>query len=660
MRNIWMAVGAGVIAVLALARPGAQTAGPVTIGIAVDQPGAAIASTMYGIFFEDINFAADGGIYAEKVKNRSFEFPDALMGWKRAAVDGARGSFAAATDAPPSPANTRYLRVVSEAGRFGVTNDGFRGMGIRKGDRYSVSFLARRRGAGPTSLVVEFEDARNQSQGGTTISGLTTSWARYRGTVTAADTSGNRTRFRVLLDGPGTVDIDMVSVFPEDTWQGRENGLRTDLVQLLKDMKPGFLRFPGGCIVEGRFLDGRYQWKTTVGDPAERSLIVNRWNDEFANRATPDYYQSFGLGFYEYFLLSEDLGAEPLPIVNCGMACQYNSGELAPLDAIDPYIQDALDLIEFANGAVTSPWGARRAAMGHPAPFNLKMLGVGNEQWGPQYIERFALFEKVLSQKHPEIRLIASADPNFRSDNFKWQSDRLGELKADFVDEHFYQPPDWFLKNVGRYDSYPRTGPKIFVGEYAAHVPSSGPLNMRPSTLGAALAEAVFMTGFERNADLVEMSAYAPLLAHIDAWQWTPNLIWFDNLRSFGTPSYYAQQMFGASRGSHVLPVTINGSATNGAEGIYASAASGTVPGTIVVKLVNPGPVARTVRFTFPAGLAASAGMMATVLAGDPDAENTLANPKAVAPRMTFDGNPLERELPAHSLTVVDLGFVKR
>ena len=299
MRNTWMAVGAGVIAVLALARPGAQTAGPVTIGIAVDQPGAAIASTMYGIFFEDINFAADGGIYAEKVKNRSFEFPDALMGWKRAAVDGARGSFAAATDAPPSPANTRYLRVVSEAGRFGVTNDGFRGMGIRKGDRYSVSLLARRRGAGPTSLVVEFEDARNQSQGGTTISGLTTSWARYRGTVTAADTSGNRTRFRVLLDGPGTVDIDMVSVFPEDTWQGRENGLRTDLVQLLKDMKPGFLRFPGGCIVEGRFLDGRYQWKTTVGDPAERSLIINRWNDEFANRATPDYYQSFGLGFYE-------------------------------------------------------------------------------------------------------------------------------------------------------------------------------------------------------------------------------------------------------------------------------------------------------------------------------------------------------------------------
>ena len=660
MRTRSMAIGAGVVAVMALARLGAQPAGPVVIAIAADQPGAAIASTMYGVFFEDINLAADGGIYAEKIKNRSFEFPDPLMGWKRAAVDGARGSYEAASEAPPSPANARYLRITSEAGRFGVTNDGFRGIGVRKGERYTVSLLARRRGAGPTSLVVEFEDPRNQSQGGATLTGLTTSWARYRATVTATDTSGSRTRFRVLADGPGTVDIDMVSVFPQDTWQGRENGLRKDLVQLLKDMKPGFVRFPGGCIVEGRFLEGRYQWKTTIGDPAERKLIVNRWNDEFANRATPDYYQSFGLGFYEYFLLSEDLGAEPLPIVNCGMACQYNSGELAPLEAIDPYIQDALDLIEFANGPVTSVWGARRAAMGHPAPFNLKLLGVGNEQWGPQYIERFALFEKVLGQKHPEITLIASADPNFRSDNFGWQSDRLRELKADFIDEHFYQPPDWFLKNVGRYDSYPRTGPKIFVGEYAAHLPSAGPQNMRPSTLEAALAEAVFMTGFERNADVVLMSAYAPLLAHIDGWQWTPNLIWFDNLRSFGTPSYYAQQMFGSSRGNRVLPITINGSAVNGAEGIYASASTGTVPGTIVVKLVNPGPVTRAVRFSIPPAIAASAGMTTTVLTGDPHAENTLANPRLVAPQMIFDGDFSARTLPAHSLTVIESSLGKR
>ncbi len=639
-------------AAFGLARIGAQPAGPLTIGIAADRPGAAIASTMYGVFFEDINFGADGGIYAEKIKNRSFEFPDPLMGWKRAAVDGASGTFAVETAAPPSPANAHYLRIAGLAGRFGVTNDGFRGIGVRKGERHTVRLLARRRSSARVSLVVEFEDARNQPLGSATISGITESWARYSTTVTARETSGSRTRFRVLVDGPGEVDLDMVSVFPEDTWQGRENGLRKDLVQLLKDMKPGFVRFPGGCIVEGRFLDGRYQWKTTIGDPAERKLIVNRWNDEFANRATPDYYQSFGLGFYEYFQVSEDIGAEPLPIVNCGMACQFNSGELAPLDAIDPYIQDALDLIEFANGPVTSPWGAKRAAMGHPAPFNLKMLGVGNEQWGPPYVERFVLFQRVLKARHPEIALIASADPFVNGKNFGWQLERLRELKADLIDEHFYQPPDWFLKNVGRYDGYPRTGPKVFVGEYAAHLPPAGPHNMRPSTLRAALAEAVFMTGLERNADVVTMSAYAPLLAHIDAWQWTPNLIWFDNLRSFGTPSYYAQQLFAANRGARVLPVTVNGSASHGAEGLYTSAASGTTPGSVIVKVVNPGPDARLARVEV-AGTSGAVRARTTVLTGSPDGENTLANPRAVAPAASA-ADLQNLTLPAHSLTIVE------
>ncbi len=645
-------MGLVAVAALGLVRLAAQPAGPVTIAVAADRPGAPIASTMYGVFFEDINFGADGGIYAEKIKNRSFEFPDPLMGWKRAAVEGANGSFAVETSGPPSPANPHYVRLVSRAGRFGITNDGFRGIGVRKGERHTVRLLARRRGPAPAALVVEFEDARNLPLGSGTISGLTESWARYTTTITATETSGSRTRFRVLVDGPGEVDLDMVSVFPEDTWEGRENGLRKDLVQLLKDMKPGFVRFPGGCIVEGRFLDGRYQWKSTIGEPSERRLIVNRWNDEFANRATPDYYQSFGLGFYEYFQLSEDIGAEPLPIVNCGMACQFNSGELAPLDAIDPYIQDALDLIEFANGAVTTPWGARRAALGHPAPFNLKMLGVGNEQWGPQYVERFVLFQKVLRAKHPEIALIASADPFVNGKNFAWQLERLRELKADLIDEHFYQPPDWFLKNVGRYDGYPRTGPKVFVGEYAAHLPATGPHHMRPSTLQAALAEAVFMTGLERNADVVTMSAYAPLLAHIDAWQWTPNLIWFDNLRSFGTPSYYAQQLFGAHRGERMLPVVVNGSAANGAEGLYTSAASGRAAGSVIVKIVNPGSVQRTVRMAI-AGTAADARATATVLTGAVDGENTLATPRVVVPS-TSPADLLNLVLQANSLTIVE------
>lgn len=650
--------GAAAMAVAALARPGAQATAPVAIVVDAGRPGAPIASTMYGLFFEDINFAADGGIYAETIKNRSFEFPDPLMGWKRAMVEGARGSFAVATDDPPSPANARYLRISSEAGRFGVTNDGFRGIGIRQGERYTVSLLARRRGAGPTSLLVEFENPGNRSLGGTTLAGLTTEWARYRGTIVATETSATRTRFRVLTDGPGTVDVDMVSVFPEHTWQGREAGLRSDLVQLLKAMKPGFLRFPGGCIVEGRFLDGRYQWKTTIGDPAERRLIVNRWNDEFANRATPDYYQSFGLGFYEYFQLSEDLGAEPMPIINCGMACQYNSGELAPLDALDPYIQDALDLIEFANGPVTSEWGAKRAAMGHPSPFNLKMLGVGNEQWGPQYVERFALFKKVLGAKHPEIALIAAADPNFRSDNFRWQLDRLRELGADLIDEHFYQPPRWFLENAGRYDSYPRTGPRVFVGEYAAHLPHVG--NMRPSTLEAALAEAAFMTGFERNADVVTMSAYAPLLAHADAWQWTPNLIWFDNLRSYGTPSYHAQLLFGANRGARVAPITTGGRAENGAGGLYSAASVG--EREVIVKLVNPGAEGRGASLSV-AGASVSGVASVEVLAGQPGDENSFARPDHVAPaqqEVPVTDGVVSWQLPPHSLSVMRVSIGRR
>jgi alpha-N-arabinofuranosidase len=632
----------------------AQAPAPVVIAVALDKPGAAIASTMYGVFFEDINLAADGGIYAEKVKNRSFEFPDPLMAWKRAAIDGAHGSFEARRDDPPSPANPTYLRVTGTAGTFGVTNDGFRGIGIRQGERYTVSLLARRRPDGPSTITVEFESARNQPQGSVAISGLTTSWARYRATITATETSGSRTRLRVRLGGPGAVDLDMVSVFPQDTWQGRENGLRRDLVELLRDLKPGFVRFPGGCIVEGRFLENRYQWKTTIGDPSERTLIVNRWNDEFANRATPDYYQSFGLGFYEYFLLAEDLGAEPMPIVNCGMACQYNSGELAPLDALEPYIQDAVDLIEFANAPVSSPWGAKRAAMGHPKPFNLKLLGVGNEQWGPQYVERFALFEKVLKAKHPEITLIASADPNFRSDNFPWQWDRLRALRADLVDEHFYQPPSWFLENAGRYDAYPRQGPKVFVGEYAAHLPPAGAQSMRPSTLEAALAEAAFMTGFERNADVVTMSAYAPLLAHVDGWQWTPNLIWFDNLRSFGTPSYHAQQLFGANRGGAVLPVMTDGRPRNGDHGLYTSAATGTPAGSVVVKLVNTTAEPKVVRFDWPAAARLAAGSV-TVLTGRPGDENTFADPKRVAPRVWADAvDPAAPwTLPPHSISVI-------
>jgi alpha-N-arabinofuranosidase len=364
-----------------------------------------------------------------------------------------------------------------------------------------------------------------------------------------------------------------------------------------------------------------------LATPSERKLLVNRWNDEFSSRATPDYYQSFGLGFYEYFQLAEDIGASPLPILNCGMACQFNSGELAPLDQIDPYIQDALDLIEFANGPVTSAWGAKRAAFGHPAPFNMKMLGVGNEQWGPQYLERYAKFKKVLDQKHPEIRLVASADPFTERENFKTQWAGLREIGAGFVDEHFYRPPDWFFTNVGRYDTYPRTGPKIFVGEYACAPAGQGRRAHAAQHADGGGRGSRVHDRFRAQRDLVEMSAYAPLFAHVDAWQWTPNLIWFDNLESFGTPSYYAQQTFGQNRGTTILPVTLDGDAKNGHAGLFSSASLDAGTKEVIVKLVNPGAASRDITLSLDGAQAASGGRVIT-LAGPADGENSLTAPK--------------------------------
>jgi alpha-N-arabinofuranosidase len=632
-------------------QPPRDPAQPTTLLVHLDRKGAAISETLFGVFYEDINFAADGGLYPERVKNRSFEFPDPLMAWHRAGTSGS-GSFAPRSDAPISPKNPQYLRLTAATGTFGVTNDGFRGIGVQKDARYTVSFFARAAGTPPAALRVEVENTRNQAFGSVSFAGLTSEWRRYSATLVPERTEA-RARLRVAIDAPGTLDIDVISLYPEDTWAGRSNGLRKDLVQLLSDLQPGFLRFPGGCVVEGRFLDKRYRWKTTLGDVAERELLINRWNNEFPFRPAPDYFQTFGLGFFEYFQLAEDIGAEPLPVLSCGMACQFNSGELAPLEELGGYIQDALDLVEFANGPVTSAWGKKRAEMGHPKPFGLKLLGVGNENWGKEYVERYERFAKVLKAKHPEIRLISSAGPFAGGEQFQYLWRRLRELNADLVDEHYYMPPEWFLSNVHRYDGYPRTGPKVFAGEFAAHARD------RRSTLRAALAEAAFMTGLERNADVVEMAAYAPLFAHVDAWQWSPNLIWFDNLRSYGTPSYYVQQLFSRNRAGNVVPLSIDGSPKNGESGVYGSAGFDARANELVLKLVNTGAAPRSARIEV-AGASPSGRGRQLVLTGEPDAENSLESPKRVAPaEQTLDGValPFAHELPPHSLTVLRLAL---
>jgi alpha-L-arabinofuranosidase len=430
-------------------------------------------------------------------------------------------------------------------------------------------------------------------------------------------------------------------------------------VQLLADLQPGFLRFPGGCIVEGRELATRYQWKKTVGDVNDRQVIINRWNTEFAHRSTPDYYQSFGLGFFEYFQLAEDIGASPLPILNCGMACQFNTGEVVPVNEIDPYIQDALDLIEFANGDEHTTWGALRSKLGHPAPFNMKMLGVGNEQWGPQYIERYTLFAKAIHDKYPDIKLVNSLGPNPDGDKFNFLNDTLRQLQADILDEHYYSSPDWFLKNAGRYDNYDRKGPKIFAGEYAAHSKGVGNNNNK-NIWQCALAEAAFMTGLERNTDVVVMASYAPLLAHVEGWQWTPDLIWFDNLRSYGTPNYYVQKLYANNKGTSVVSLLKDNKPVSGRDSVYASAVVDQLSGELVIKLINtaakPIPVAIAVNGV--KSLASNAEL--TVLRSDNlMGVNSLDEPLSIAPQqrnISTSGKRINTVMEPWSFYVVRVG----
>ncbi len=631
---------------------------PGTAVITVDaaHPGAPIASTMFGVFFEDINFGADGGLYPELIKNRSFEFDEPLTGWKAmlpynttTGIGLSPGELDIRTDSPLNPANPHYLRVrVFEPG-YGFYNSGFRGIGVEQAAEYRFSAYVRT--AGPQSIRATITDDSGREIGTGQLTGFNGQWKRYE-TVIRAGATTQHARLNIFIDHKGSLDLDMVSLFPVDTWNHRPNGLRKDLVQLLADMHPGFIRFPGGCIVEGRRLANRYRWKTTVGDIAERTTIRNRWNDEFDHRPTPDYFQSFGLGFFEYFQLAEDIGASPLPILNCGMACQFNSSETAKLEDIHEYIQDALDLIEFANGSAGTPWGKIRAQMGHPAPFHLTMIGIGNEQWGPRYIERYKLFADAMKASHPEIKLVVAAGPSPSGKEFDEMWSYWRELHPDIVDEHYYMDPDWFLQNSNRYDHYDRSGPKIFAGEYAAQ--SAG--TARPDNRNnwrTALSEAAFMTGLERNADVVRMASYAPLLAHVDAWQWTPDAIWFDNLRSYGTTDYQVQKIFATNAGTRVVPSTPHAEA-----GLYTVASLDERTHELIVTAVNVSGKSRSAEIHLNGVAPSGMAKVTTLASSDLTAENSFEHPTAVAPRTSTIpvNNPVQ--LMPNSVTVFRVPLV--
>ena len=609
----------------------AQT--PAVFNVDVAHPGADISPAMWGIFFEDINMGADGGLYSELVKNRSFEFYKPLMAWKEVKKDAASGSILIENRQEKNEANPRFAHVTAHAakGEYGLVNEGFRGMGLKKDLSYDFSVWT---GATTGNLVLHAEllNAAGEVIGGASLIPVSSNgWNKQTISLQCRETEPKGS-LRIWFAGNGSTDVDMISLFPTDTWKKRPGGLRNDLVQLLADMKPGFMRFPGGCIVEGHDLSVRYQWKKTIGPVEERTSIINRWNYEFTHRPTPDYFQSFGLGFYEYFQMCEDIGAEPLPILNCGMACQFNTSEVVPLDQLDPYVQDALDLIEFANGDATTAGGQLRAQLGHPAPFGMELLGIGNEQWGEQYVQRFEVFQKAIKSKYPEIRLVTSAGAGSEGEQFRYLSKAMAGLGADIIDEHYYQKPDWFLQNAGRYDAYDRNGPKIFAGEYAAQ--SDRVVSMEnKNNWRCALAEAAFMTGLERNADVVRMASYAPLMAHIDGWQWKPDMIWMDNLRSFGTPNYYVQKMYSTNKGDRILPIKYKNAPATGQDSLYASATFDKMTNEAILKIVNASGKAQPAEIMLDgAGKLNTSGKITLLQSNDLELENSLDQPMRLAP----------------------------
>lgn len=625
--------------------------------------GAEIQPTMYGHFLEDINFAADGGLYAELVKNRSFEFPQNLMGWRTF------GNVALKDDGP-FERNPHYVRL-SPAGHgakcTGIENEGFFGIGVKAGEGYRFSVWARGENQ---KIRVELVNTASMGESQVMTSDVmeinSREWRKYEMVVTPKETFA-KAHLRIYLVSDGSVDLEHVSLFPVDTWKGRKNGLRKDLAQALADTKPGVFRFPGGCIVEGTDLATRYNWKNSVGPVENRPLNENRWNYTFQHRLYPDYFQSYGMGFFELFQLAEDMGAEPLPVVNCGLACQYqNNSEDAHVKVADlgSYVQDALDLIEFANGDTTTEWGRLRAEMGHAAPFNLKFIAVGNEQWGEEYPARLKVFVEAIRKAYPDIKIIGSSGPNSEGKDFEYLWPEMRKLKVDLVDEHFYRPEDWFLASGNRYDNYDRKGPKVFAGEYACHARGK-----KWNHFHASLLEAAFLTGVERNADVVHMATYAPLFAHVEGWQWRPDLIWYDNLRSVRSCSWHVQSLYGHNRGTNVVPLTMDKKAVSGQpgqNGLFASAVWDEPSKTYIVKVVNTSDKARKIRLEFK-GLKKSAaladGKCLVFHSDNPDADNTLDNPSLIVPQekaLDVDGHVVETEVGPATFVVYKVPTAKR
>lgn len=507
---------------------------------------------LFGIFFEDLNHAADGGLYAELVRNRSFEFDPIdranyhpLIAWEKVEQGAAKINLHVEKDLPLNDNNQNYLTLdVEEVGdRVGVKNLGYNsGIPVKKEEKYLFSFYARTKPNSSKDVQITLESADGKSVYATeNIRVNSSEWTKYKGVLNADDTDLS-SRLVLTTKQTGKIYLDMVSLFPKNTYKGRKNGLRKDIAEKLAELKPKFMRFPGGCLVHDGSLNendrnSMYRWKNTIGNIEERPARRNNWG----------YNQTFGLGYYEYFLLCEDIGAKPIPILPAGYDPHHH--RIIPIDELQPWIDDALDLIEFANGDTTTEWGKKRAEFGHPEPFNLEYIGIGNEEVGEPFFERYKYFHKAIREKYPEIKIINTSGPFAAGSEYErgWQSAK--ENHSDFVDEHYYMAPEWFLANYDRYDDFKADDPKVFLGEYATW----------GNTYYNALVEAAYMTGLEKNAHAVGLACYAPMLCNVDYVNWSPNLIWFDNHRVYGTPNYYVQKLFMHHQGDRTVQVDLVG-----------------------------------------------------------------------------------------------------
>ena len=654
-----------------------------TMGMHAQKPmtapagGKVISDELIGIFFEDISSSADGGLYAELLQNGSFEYNanerdewGPATAWRLLRPGHSLGYMEARMDSPIHPNNPTYMRLhVERVKEFydyngwkgvGLQNEGFKGISVKAGKKLDFSVFLRNVEGAPKNIRVVLLEPRERGKEAQVLGEATLrnvgdkAWKRYEATLTP-NADCQKAVLQLLVLDQGTIDMDMVSLMPQETFKG--HGLRQDLAQALAELQPKFMRFPGGCVVHGGG-DGfwnTYRWKTTIGPKEQRRQLKNTWG----------YHQSMGLGYYEYFQFCEDLGMAPLPILPCGVSCQGTNGgwgmkgqaqDVAPMSEMDEWAQDALDLIEWANGdPATSKWAKMRADAGHPAPFGLKYLGLGNEEKiTPEFCERFKYIYNKVREAHPEIVIVGTAGPGSHPGNPDLDNGwKLAEeIGLPIIDEHYYENRDYFLTSR-QYDQYPRNRKtKVYLGEYAA----------KDKKLIDALAEGLYLLHVERNGDVVCMTSYAPLFAKKDATNWNPDLIYFDNERPFLTCSYYVQQMFGQSAGQYYYGdcVKFEGDKAKLVQPVEKclygqSVVLNTKTRRLFVKLCNAGSDQKTVKLNLSRFKTMKPEATITTLSGQPDEENNYEQQPIAPQKQTMElKKKSTMELPPYSFIMIE------